>query len=307
MKDWFGCDYAPDWDNSPFSGAPVCLGSPKARAWCLQELRRIVKEFKLDLLEHDQVVILDACDREGHGHLPGDRTDTSRVCALGYYEIYDKLRRENPNLLFENCVSGGRLVDFGVARRAHYICSNDSYDPLALRQAFYDASYPLPPSMIEGYLADYPGTTLANFKFMLRSAMLGWCTLMLDTTAWTPEQREAGKREFEIYKSKLRPLIAEANIYHILPRPNGKDWDGIQYFHNGMGKGVLFVFRPDSDEDTQTITFRGLVPDRKYIIQALDGSTPIQTLNGRKLMDAGVTIKLPERDSSDLIFIEQIR
>src|SRR6266853_16 len=51
MKDWFTHDYKPEWKTAEFTGADVCLGEVKARDWCLNTLRRIVKENQLDLLE----------------------------------------------------------------------------------------------------------------------------------------------------------------------------------------------------------------------------------------------------------------
>ena len=303
QKNWFGRDMPADWKNQEFIGEPVCLGSPDARAWCLKELRRMVKDYKLDLLEHDQDMMLDECDRDGHGHIPGDPVDTSRASAEGYYEIYDQLRAENPRLLFENCVNGGRLVDFGVVKRVHYICVTDIYDPQACRRAFYDASYPLPPSMVELYLENVPGETLASFTSMLRSAMLGWATIMIDTTQWTPEQREIAKREFTLYKEKLRPQIAAANLYHILPRPNGNRWDAIQYHDPATETGVAYVFRAHAKEDTQTIMLRGLNPSQRYTVDCVDGSSTRDPRTGEELMENGLTLRIADEDGSDLIFL----
>src|SRR4029079_14882325 len=115
-----------DWKNQDFTGEPVCLGDDDARAWCLRDLRRIVKDYELDLLEHDQIVMLDSCARDGHGHIPGDPLDVSRATAEGYYDVYDQLRRENPHLLFEDCVNGGKLVDYGVVKRVHYFSATDT-------------------------------------------------------------------------------------------------------------------------------------------------------------------------------------
>jgi alpha-galactosidase len=306
QKNWFGRDMSDDWHTGPFTGETVCLACKDAREWCLNDLRRMVKDYKLDLLEHDQTMVLDSCGREGHGHIPGDRMDVSRTCAEGYYEVYDQLRKENPNLLFEDCVNGGRFFDFGVAKRAHYICMTDDYDPLNLRKCFYDSSYPFPPSMLEAYIADHRGETLHSFRYMLRSAMLGWCTIMMDTSKWTPEQRTAGKREFAFYKDRLRPLIASANVYHVLPRPDGKRWDGMQYVAPKTGKGVLFVFRPDSDQESQNVVFRGLNPKKSYQIEAADGSAS-GTYSGADLMKSGLTVRLPETHSSDLVFFSIVK
>lgn len=307
QKNWFGQDYPADWQNWDFTGMPVCLGDADARAWCLRELRRMIKEYKLDLLEHDQVMIVDACTRDGHGHIPGDPVDVSRAGANGYYEIYDRLRKENPSLLFEDCVNGGRLVDFGVAKRAHYICATDVYDQWTVRRAFYDASYPLPPSMIELYVENTHADTLASFKAMLRSAMLGWCTIMMDTTQWTAEQHDAAKREFVLYKQRLRPLIASADLYHVLPRPNGKRWEAFQYNDPKTGTGALYVFRAAAEQDTQTIKLRGLKPAGRYSVEAIDGSVPGDTRTGKELMEDGLTVRLGEKETSDLIFLSAAR
>lgn len=306
QKSWFGHDYPDDWRTGPFTGATCCLGCKEARDWSLRELRRMVKEYKLDLLEHDQQMVLADCGREGHGHIPGDTMDTSRAAANGYYAVYDQLRKENPGLLFEDCVNGGRMVDFGAAKRAHYICATDAYDPWSLRASFYDASFPLPASMLEAYIANHPGSTLANFKFMLRSGMMGWCTIMLDTSKWTPEQREAGKKEFARYKQQLRPFIANGNLYHVLPRPDRMVWDGVQYVDPKSGNAVLYVFRPKSDESTRIIPLRGLVPTKQYKVEAADGSCS-GTYTGVELMAVGLKVSLPEQDSSDIVFLNVVR
>ena len=188
-------------------------------AWCLRDLQRIVKEFKLDLLEHDQIMMLDNCGRDGHGHIPNDPVDTSRATAEGYYEIYDRLRQENPHLLFEDCVNGGKLVDYGVVKRVHYFSATDTYDPQTCRRAFYDSSYPLPPSMIELYLANVPGKTLASFTSMLRSATLGWATIMIDTTQWTPEQHKIAKRVCAIQREAETANRSRESLSHPLSPP----------------------------------------------------------------------------------------
>ncbi|MDO8683685.1 MAG: alpha-galactosidase [Armatimonadota bacterium] len=301
QKSWFANDYPEDWKNAAFKGATACMGCEDARNWCLNDLRRMVKQYKLDLLEHDQNMILSGCEREGHGHIPNDSVDVSRAAAEGYYAVYDQLRKENPNLLFEDCVNGGRLFDFGVAKRAHYICMSDDFAALPLRKDFYDSSYPFPPSMLEAYIRNKVGDSVANFRYMLRSAMLGWCTIMTDMSKWTPEERAAAKREFAIYKDKLRPFIASGNVYHVLPRPDGKNWDGMQYADQKGDKGVLYVFRPQSEKDTQAVILRGLNPKKRYAIEATDGSAS-GTYTGEELMKSGLTVRLAEKQSSDLIF-----
>src|SRR5262249_40077826 len=61
---------------------------------------------------------------------------------------------------------------------------------------------------------------------MLRNGMMGWLTIMIDTSAWSKAQHAEAKDEIRLYKTALRPLIRDAELYHISPRPNGVHWDG---------------------------------------------------------------------------------
>jgi len=303
MKNWFTRDYKADWRTAEFTGADVCLGDVHAQDWCLNTLRRVVQDNKLDLLEHDQRMVVDNCSRSNHLHTSSS-TDIAYHAARGYYHVYDTLRAENPDLLFENCVNGGRMVDYGVVRRTHYISITDVYDPVSNRQAFYDASYALPPSMCECYVANHPGKSMASFRSMLRSGMMGWCTIMLDMSQWNAEQRATAKRQFEIYKTELRPLIAHGNLYHVSERPDGIHWDGIQYVSSGLDKGVLLSFRGTTDVRSHVFKFKGLAAEKRYELSFEDGTGKSGKLSGEQLMRDGITIALAEPESSELIFFK---
>jgi len=304
QRDWFTHDYPANWKPSAFTGATVCLGDAPARAWCLNELRRIVTSCKLDLLEHDQFMIVDQCDRTDHGHTtsPGD---IAYHAARGYYSVYDQLRKEYPHLLFEDCVNGGHTVDFGIVRRVHYISITDTYDPLSNRRAFYDASYPLPPSMCECYIENQPGPSLATFKTMLRSGMMGWCTLMCDTRAWSDEQHNAARRQIEIYKKWIRPLINHGNLFHISSRPDEARWDGMQYFNSQSGKGIVFAFRgAKAAETSHVFRLKGLDHAASYKVWSEDGSVAFNQVMGAKLMTEGLKVELNGLGASDLIYLQ---
>ena len=157
--------------------------------------------------------------------------------------------------------------------------------------------------MIELYLENVPGETDASFTSMLRSATLGWATIMIDTTRWSPEQHEIAQREFALYKERLRPLIASGNLYHILPRPKKQRWDGVQYIDPATGKGAVYVFRANSAETTQTIKLRGLSPQQRYQVESIDGSTDAKLKSGAEIMEEGLTLRIADPDGSDLVFL----
>jgi len=283
-----------------------------------------VRDYHLDMLEHDGYVVAQGCDRVDHPHAPADparirryrdddflwvdadnATDVSLHATRAYYAIQHALRRRHPGLLLEVCNDGGRMVDFGSAAHGDYFSIVDSYDPLSNRQAFYDASHVLPPAMLETYVKAWPTPRIENFRYMLRSGMMGWLTLMLDTNAWSEEQHKTAKDEIQLYKSKLRPFIRDADVYHISARPDGVHWDGIEYFDPKQDRGVVYAFRGSSDTGpAHVFPLQGLRGDTQYKLHFQDHSSPDLTLSGR-VLQKGLSVKLQYPNSSELIFFER--
>jgi hypothetical protein len=326
-RDWLVADTPPEWKPDDFVGRTTDLGLPAAKVHAETEVARIVTSYKLDMLEHDGYLVTRNCSRTDHPHAPpppgtatmiqgsgiampdtSNSTDVSYHAVRSYYEIYSHLRKQHPDLLFEICNDGGRMVDFGSASHGDYFSITDAYDPLSNRRAFYDASQVLPPAMLEDYVQKWPTPRLENFRYMLRSGMMGWLTVMQNTNAWTPEQHAAAKREFALYKAKLRPFIRDADLYHISARPDGVHWDGIEYYDAKRTRALVYAFRGSApDNQGHVFPLHGLDPQRQYRLHFEDGSLPDRTQSGRGLLNKGLTITLPFPNSSELVFIDEVK
>jgi alpha-galactosidase len=323
VKDWLVNDLGADWKPEEFKGQTIDLGVPAAREYASKEVKRIVEDYHLDMLEHDGYLVAQSCTRADHPHAPPDgtltithdagfdfalganSTDVSYHAVRSYYSIYEKLRREHPGLLFEICNDGGRMVDFGSAAHGDYFSITDSYDPLSNRRAFFDASHLLPPAMLESYVAQVPTPHIENFLYMLRSGMMGWMSIMLDTTAWSAQQQNVARQAFALYKAQLRPLIRDANLYHVSDRPDGVHWDGMEYWDPRRATGVLFAFRGSiPDEAQHAFRLAGLRDDTHYQIHFEDGTSPDELLTGRQLRLQGITVRSHEPLSSELAFVQ---
>ncbi|HET6387660.1 MAG TPA: hypothetical protein VFJ58_30090 [Armatimonadota bacterium] len=186
-------------------------------------------------------------------------------------------------------MNGGRTVDYGIVRRVDYISITDTYSPLANRRAFFDASYTLPPAMCECYVQNENARTPAEFATMLRSGMMGWCTIMCDTTQWTKEQHAIARRQFSLYKTRLRSLIRSGNLYHASARPDGVHWDGIQYADPAGRSAALMAFRGSADEKSHLFPLRGLQPNARYRVSFEDGTEASFVRSGRELTGGGRT------------------
>jgi len=325
VRNWLVTDVPPDWKPEEFKGQTIDLGVPEAKEWAQHEVDRIVTDYHLDMLEHDGYLVAQGCDRTDHPHAPPDNwnkciykawgsywvdssnsTDVSYHAVRAYYDIYSNLRKNHPGLLLEVCNDGGRMVDFGSAAHADYFSITDTYDPLSNRSAFYDASHVLPSAMLESYVEKWPTPRAENFLYMLRSGMMGWMTIMMDTTSWNHEQHAMAKEEIQLYKAQLRPLIREADLYHISSRPDGVHWDAIEYFEPRAERGVVYAFRGSTQtESTHTFALNGLKRSGTYQLRFHDHSARDRIVTARELMTTGLRVRLPRPNSSELVFLEK--
>jgi hypothetical protein len=326
VQRWLTTQLPETWKPEEFKGQTIDIGAPEAKAWALQETDRIVTDFKLDMLEHDGYLVAKGCNANDHPHAPPDplnqctyrdagfvftqssnATDVSYHAVRAYYDIQSNLRRKHPGLILEICNDGGRMVDFGSASHGDYFSITDTYDPLSNRRAFYDTSFVLPSAMLEAYVERWPTPKIENFLYMLRSGMMGWLSIMIDTTSWDEQQHRTAKEEIRLYKSLLRPLIRDANLFHISERPDGVHWDGMEYFDPRSKRGVVYAFRGSIlNEAVHKYFLRGLNPEARYQLRFHDHSAPDRIVSGRELTEIGLGVKLPVANSSEIILLEEM-
>jgi hypothetical protein len=328
VRDWLVAEPPSDWKHTePFKGITIDLGVPAAHDWAAAELERLVSDNHLDLLEHDGYLVAQGSAREHFPSAPPDAgsvrqyedagfqwadssnsTDVSDHSTRAYYDLMQGLRKRHPNLLLEICNDGGRMVDFGSAAHGDYFSITDTYDPLSNRRAFFDASHLLPPAMLETYVERWPTPTLDAFRYMLRSGLMGWFTLMTDSSEWTSKQHAAARAEFELYKRELRPLIREADLYHVSERPDGVHWDGIEYFSPLRARGVLYAFRGSGEEASHRFRLRGLDPRQQYRVHFRDrGDRADYIASGEELLRSGVDVRLATPLSSEVVLFSANR
>jgi hypothetical protein len=277
------------------------------------DAKYLYDKFRIDFYRSDGT---DGNVLQTGGHGPGARAHSAEDAGYwqtkGYYEVLDSLYAAIPNFSYENCSGGGRIKDYGILKRCIKIQNQDRYYPIDARQSFYDASYALHPMQIAALCGSWSEWQAAGSVYEFRSASMGAAYWHPDAPngrnggpVWSASQRALIKEAVHTYKTWLRPLIRTANLYHIFPRPDDKVWDGLEYFDPVSKKGAVYVFRPDSPTDTQAVKLKGLEPKSSYWLWCEDGSIPLLERSGDDLIRRGLTVALPQRFSSDILFIQE--
>ncbi len=281
------------------------MATPQGRKVRAQRIKSLFSKYGADMWRSDMT--------------RGPVIQSDYWSVKGFYEMVDTLQREIPNFQWENCSGGGRIKDYGAMKRAVKIFMSDGFSLLHVRKTFYTGSFAFHPIQLMGHLGldygpplrAYRPRGIAGMKYAFRAMSMGAPEWFLDapnggngSEPWTGEEKEAVKAAVATYKTKVRPLVRSADLYHIFPRPDDKVWDGIEYYDPVKGNGAVFIFKPDSPNDTQTIKLKGLDADQIYQLTFEDGSNPSVNKSGDELMNTGVDVTLKGKFVSELIFFE---
>ena len=264
----------------------------------MSHIKRLYNEYNADMWRSDNT--------------GGPVVDSNYKSVKGFYEMLDQLYREVPNFQWENCSSGGQIKDFGAMKRSVKIFSGDAYTIMDNRKRFHGGSYMFPPVQLMGHLGTYGGPVEGDVAYWFRSCSMGAPQWAFDAPdggnggkRWNDQQKQDVKKAVETYKSRIRPLVRNADLYHILPRPDGTHWDGVQYYDPTTKKGVVYLFKPSPVADTITLKLRGVEPGIRYRLTFEDASNPNVEKAGEEL-SKGLEVTLKGAPASELIFLEGI-
>jgi alpha-galactosidase len=293
----------------------ICLGNPQARAWAYETLDRLITAYNLDWIKLDFNVDPGfGCDRTDHGHGNGDGLFEH---YLGYYRVLDFLRETHPELILENCSSGGLRIDLGIMQHTHLTFLSDPDWPVHSLQVFWGASLMLAPEVcLHWSFSDWgrkhhppqqdfnphdSTLTVSQLDYYTRIAMLGVMgfSQKLDTLPdWVVRRLS---HHIRIYRVHVHKFVREGILYHLTGQPKrdgtGDRWCAFQYSLQEMDQHLLFVFRLPGSKKERVIPLMSLRPDRIYNLGGFDGS-PVVQLSGSRLMSPGLFIRgLLEEDS----------
>ena len=290
------------------------LTSDSGKSERIRDISYLIQNLNADFYRSDATAGPVISGTYGKNQRARYKEDVSYWSIKGFYEVIDSVYRKIPGFLWENCSSGGGLKDFGAVKRAARVQNQDVYWPVEARRSFYDASHIFPPMQLASVVGSWSGWYAEGSVYEFRSASMGAAYWHPDAPnggnggkVWTEKQKAAIKKAVTTYKEKLKPLIRNANLYHIFPRPDSIRWDGVQYHDPSTQKGVVYIFKPKNLVDQQIIKLKGLDPDVNYQLSFEDGSNKTTVRKGSALMRSGIVVTLKGDLASELMFIDKVK
>ncbi|BCP55273.1 alpha-galactosidase [Kaistia sp. 32K] len=214
----------------------------------------------------------------------------------GLYRVWVELRARHPDVIWENCCSGGGRVDLGMMALTEQSWTSDNTVPAArlLIQEGYSQLFPA--NTMAGWATDeerreYP----LDFRFHVSMAgALGVGGNLLD---WSDEECSVAAGHVARFK-EIRHLVAGGDLYR-LRSAHRHAVSAFAYVARDKSEAVLFVFRVHSARlgANPTIRIAGLDPEALY---AVEGSDVVRS--GRAWAEIGLISPIKNLQSQILRF-----
>ncbi|HWQ13790.1 MAG TPA: alpha-galactosidase [Roseiflexaceae bacterium] len=293
----------------------VCLGSPAGQEWAFETLERLIVGYGADWIKLDFNLDPGAgCDRTDHGHGAGDGLYAH---YRGYERLLERVRARYPEVVLENCSSGGLRIDLAIARQTHMAFLSDPDWPEHSLQCFWGVSELLAPgACLHWSYCDWaharhrhqtfdprdPRLQPHQLDYYTRISMLhryGFSQKLPDLPPWVAQRLAHHTR---VYKDLARRFVRDADLLRLTGQPRrfgeGERWAAFQYAMPDGGEHLLFVFRLHGGEAARSVRLARLDPARAYTL-TWEGEARQERRTGAELMEVGLACAdLPEEGSA---------
>jgi len=220
---------------------------------------------------------------------------------LGTYALYERLRAEFPEILFESCASGGARFDAGMLYYAPQAWASDDADAVERIKIQYGSSMVYPLCSIGSHVSAVPNAQVfrkESLSTRANVAYFGTFGYELDITKLTESEKLEMKNQIQFMK-KYRKLIQFGDFYR-LRSPFEKDGNTAAWMVVSEDKKeAVFAYyrilqKPESGYDK--ILLAGLKKDTEYVIEEIrDSALPEENLTpfkryGGELLSIGISV-----------------
>ena len=207
------------------------------------------------------------------------------------YRLIDELQKQFPDVLFENCSSGGGRPDLGMLSRMDQMWTSDNTNPLDRLFIQY------------GYLSAYPANTMVCWttgydsrvinlplEFIFDVAMTGVLGVGDNISQWNEKQKEIARNKIAEYKS-IRQFVQQGNLYR-LKSPFEGSKVCFEYVSSDSTEGVVFCYNLNTTLEGavqenvtgKQVLLKGLDPSAMYRLNDKSNSV----LSGEQLQKIGI-------------------
>lgn len=221
-------------------------------------------------------------------HRPEEMGKVMHQYILGVYDLYERLIRKYPDILFESCASGGSRFDAGMLYYAPQAWTSDNTDAVERLKIQYGTSYLYPISSMGAHVSAVPNHQMfRNTPLSTRGnvAFFGAFGYELDLSKLSAEEMNCVKQQVSFMK-EYRNILQFGTFYRLKSpfTSNETIWETV---NGDRSVAIVGYYRVLNEVNVgyRRMRLQGLDENASYHVSILD-----QVLDGKELMRAGLVI-----------------
>ncbi len=234
--------------------------------------------------------------------LPADRQgELYHRYVLAVYQMQERLTKEFPNLLLENCSGGGARFDPGMLYYSPQIWCSDDADAIERLEIQEGTALLYPLSTMGAHVSDCPNHTVGRVTpFETRGivALAGTFGYELDVTKIPQEDRDQIPDQIAMYH-KYNDLVREGDYYRIASYAQNHKYDCWQIVSEDRKQSLVTFVQVlnRANFKSRRILLKGLDAEKQYRVAFVnDDSIADKVYSGDVLMKAGLLVPNPWGD-----------
>ncbi|MBQ8742963.1 MAG: alpha-galactosidase [Clostridia bacterium] len=291
-------------------GGQYNLADDSCLAYIEDQICSMIEKNKIDMFRLDYNAVLELMPAFTYRMQDGYMESNDFRYYENFYAMFDRIRNKYPNVIFENCASGGGRSDLGCVKYFDHTWVTDH--PIAPRSFAITNGMTmcLPTELVDRLVTSMDAHTMASLEFQLYQLMFVRPTAHFPSeTPENPLQIDKFREFVEIYNSFARPMLPTCRIYHHTPSFDDCEPKGIGVLESvseNKDKAMLGVFALcDPDLREQTVRFKGIDASRNYKITALSAKETF-VVSGYELKYKGVTCYIKGALTAELFLAEAV-
>ncbi len=242
--------------------------------------------------------------------LPSDRQ--GELChryTLALYDLQESILQRFPNLLLENCSSGGARFDPGMLYYSPQIWCSDDTDAIERLMIQEGTALLYPLSSIGAHVSDCPNHEVGRvtpFETRGYVALAGTFGYELDVTRISEEDKSMIPNQCKMYH-KYRDILSFGDYYRLSSEENR--FDAYMVTSKDRTEAIITYVQILNRPNTKSIRLKlkGLDDDKRYGLYRFNISTGEEELlsesaqEGRTLKNAGIMIPGQSKDFESLL------
>lgn len=219
---------------------------------------------------------------------------------LGFDKVCERVREAYPDLVIQDCASGGGRANWGVLKYFDEFWVSDNTDALQRIYMQWGTSYFFPAIAMASHISATPNHTVfrtTSLKYRIDVAMSGRLGMEIQPKNMSDKEKEQCRKAIAEYKM-IRPVVQFGDLYRLVSPYEGKGVASLMYSSERKDKAVFFWWKMANfyDEHPLRVKMDGLDPDKYYRITELDriDLEPLpfegKKISGRFLMENGLEI-----------------